>query len=143
MVTTVVSNLSLRKPTEQRQMVLGSPRAEPMPVTGEGRISERTTGLSTTEPPVLLDLARATAADGRQRGIGAQNPESLEALRDRALAEIGSLPRDDAIRFVLPWLWQGGRTDGQALTPEGEEFGFELRFSRYKKIQVKGTAGRH
>jgi len=102
MVTTVVSNLSLLKPTEQRQVVLGSPRAEPIHVTGEGRISERTTGLSTTEPPVLLDLARATAADGRQRGIGAQNPESLEALRDRALAEIGSLPRDDAIRFVLP-----------------------------------------
>jgi hypothetical protein len=137
MVATVVSNLSMLKQTEQRQMVLGLPRAEPTAATDEGAISERTTDLSTTEPPVLVDLARATAADGHQRGIGAQNPEALEALRDRTLAAISSLPPDDATRFVLPWLWQGSRTDGRALTPEGEEFGLELRFSRYKKIQVK------
>lgn len=137
MVATIVSNLSLLKPTEQRRMVLGLSRAEPIVATAEGVVSERTTDTSTAEPPGLLDLGRATAADGRQRGIGAQNPEALEALRDRALAEIGSLPPDDATRFVLPWLWQGGRTDGRALTPEGEEFGLELRFSRYMKIQVK------
>jgi hypothetical protein len=137
MVATIVSNLSLLKPTEQRQMVLGLSGAGPTTATTEGvAVSERTTELSMTEPPVLLDLARATAADGRQRGIGAQIPEALEALRDTALAEIGSLPPDDATRFVLPWLWQAGRTDGRALTPEGEEFGHELRFSRYKKIQV-------
>lgn len=117
-------------------MVLGLSRAEPITATDEWVVSERATDLPTTEPPVLLDLARATAADGRQRGIGAQNPEALEALRDQTLAEIGSLPPDDATRFVLPWLWQGSRTDGRALTPEGEEFGLELRFSRYKKIQV-------
>lgn len=137
MVGTVVSNLRLLKPTEQRQMVLGLPRAEPITAMDEGVVSKRTTDLSTTEPPVLLDLARATAADGRQRGIGAQNPEELEALRHQTLTEIGNLPPDDATRFVLPWLWQGGRTDGRALTPEGEEFGLELRLSRYKKIQVK------
>ena len=118
-------------------MVLGLSRAEPIIATAEGVVSERTTDTSTAEPPGLLDLGRATAADGRQRGIGAENPEALEALRDQALAEIGSLPPDDATRFVLPWLWQGGRTDGRALTPEGEEFGLELRFSRYMKIQVK------
>jgi hypothetical protein len=136
MVATVVGNLSLLKPAEQRQMVLGLPRAEPISATDAGVGSERMTVVSTTEPSVL-DLARATAADGRQRGIGAQNPEVLEALREQALAEIGSLPPDDATRFVLPWLWQGGRTDGRPLTPEGEEFGLELRFSRYKKVQVK------
>ncbi|MFC7726029.1 hypothetical protein ACFQW6_12995 [Nocardioides sp. GCM10028917] len=137
MVATVVGNLSLLKPSEQRQMVLGLPRADPVSATDEGVVSDRMTDLSTTEPPALLDLARATAADGRQRGIGAQNPEALEALRDQALAEIGSLPPDDATRFVLPWLWRGGRTDGRTLTPEGEEFGLELRFSRYKKVQVE------
>ena len=40
-------------------------------------------------------------------------------------------------RFVLPWLWEAGSTGGKALTPEGEEFGYELRFSRYKTLQVK------
>jgi hypothetical protein len=40
-------------------------------------------------------------------------------------------------RLVLPWLWDGTRTDDRALTPEGEEFGYELRFSRYKMVQVK------
>ena len=137
MVATVVSNLSLLKPTEQRQMVLGLPRAEPITATNRGVVAERETDLSKTEPPDLLDLARATASDGRQRGVGAQDPEALEALRDQVRAEIGSLPPDDATRFVLPWLWQGGSTDGRALTPEGEEFGLELRFSRYEKIQVK------
>ena len=29
-----------------------------------------------------------------------------------------------------------GRTGGHALTPEGDEFGLELRFSRYKKVQA-------
>jgi hypothetical protein len=137
MVSTVVGNLGLLKPSEQRQIVLGLPRAEPISATDQGAISARATVMSTTEPTVLLAFARATGVDGRQRGIGAQNPEALEALRDQALAEIGSLPPGDATRFVLPWLWRGGRTDGRALTPEGEEFGFELRFSRYKKIQVK------
>jgi hypothetical protein len=137
MVAKIVSNLSLLKPTEQRQMVLGLPPSEPNAVTTAWPVPERTTDRTTAEPQVLLDLARATALDGLQRAIGAQNPESLEALRDQALAEIGSLPADDATRFVLPWFWQGGRTDGHALTPEGEEFGLELRFSRYNKVQVK------
>ncbi|MDR7251908.1 hypothetical protein J2X46_000884 [Nocardioides sp. BE266] len=137
MVASVVSNLSLLEPTEQRQVVLGLPRPDLPTATERGVVSERETDVSKGGPPVLLDLARATAADGRQRGVGAQNPEALEALRDRALAEIDSMPPDDATRFVLPWLWQGGHTDGRALTLEGEEFGLELRFSRYKKIQVK------
>lgn len=93
---------------------------------------------TTTDLTVLLDLARATAADGRQRGVGAQNPEELEGLRDQALAQIGGLSAEDVTRFVLPWLWDATRTGGQALTPEGEEFGYELRLSRYKKVQVTG-----
>jgi hypothetical protein len=82
-------------------------------------------------------MARATAQDGRQRGAGAPDPEELEVLRDQARAAINSLPRDDVTRFVLPWLWQADRADGRALTPEGEEFGYELRFSRYKTMQVR------
>jgi hypothetical protein len=50
---------------------------------------------------------------------------------------ISTLPADDSTRYVLPWLWNGDRTTGKALTPEGEEFGYELRFSRYKTVQVK------
>ena len=64
-------------------------------------------------------------------------PEHLEALRDQALTAIGSLKPDDATRYVLPWLWDAKRTGGRALTNEGDEFGFELRFSRYRSVQVK------
>lgn len=147
MVTMLVNNLSLLKPSEQRAIVLGVRAEEPSGATAEdrrvavtvdgtaGRTSDPTT---TTEPTPLLDLARATAADGRQRGVGAQNPEQLEGLRYQALAEIGSLSPEDVTRFVLPWIWDATRTGGRALTPEGEEFGYELRFSRYKKVQVAG-----
>jgi len=136
MVATVVSNLSLLTPTEQRQTVIGLHDGEPIATSMRSSFPDGSAQLSMTDPSGLLDLARATAADGRQRGVGAQNPEALEALRDQALAVIGSLPPGDATRFVLPWLWHGGRTDGRALTPEGEEFGLELRFSRYNKVQV-------
>lgn len=143
MATTIISNLAELRPSQQRQMVLGpmawdpghtapelgvaladeSPRAEPV-------------AAPSPESTALLDLARATAADGRQRAVGAQNPEELEALRERAQAEIAGLALGDVVRFVLPWLWHTARTGGRALTPEGEEFGYELRFSRYKTIQV-------
>ena len=84
----------------------------------------------------LLALAQATAADGRQRGTGATSPADLELLRDRARALIDTLPGDDATRYVMPWLWKADSTTGRALTPEGDEFGYELRFSRYKTVQV-------
>jgi hypothetical protein len=38
---------------------------------------------------------------------------------------------------VRPWLWKAGQTGGGALTPEGDEFGYELRFSRYQQMQVQ------
>ena len=50
---------------------------------------------------------------------------------------IATLPDHDATRYVMPWLWRADSTTGRALTPEGEEFGYELRFSRYKTVQVK------
>ena len=143
MVTTLVSNLSRLRPSEQREIVLG---ALPKSRAQRHRDLRSRAVVGPTAPESdpatspsrrLLDLARATAADGRQRAVGAQNPEELEALRDQALAAIGGLPPDDATRFVLPWLWDGTRTGGQALTPEGKEFGYELRFSRYKKVQRK------
>lgn len=103
---------------------------------------EQPTGLpldvvTVRDSDTLLELARATAADGSQRGVGAQDPEELEALCDEALADIGSLEPDDVTRHVLPWLWDATRTGGRALTDEGNEFGYELRFSRYKTVQVK------
>jgi hypothetical protein len=143
MVATLVSNLSRLRPSEQRQMVVGEQIEGPSGVVSDrlavasvDGAAETTGDPSTTEPTLLLKLARATVADGRQRGVGAQNPENLEELRDQAVAEIGNLSPDDVTRFVLPWLWHAGRTGGRALTPEGEEFGYELRFSKYQTVQV-------
>ena len=142
MVNTLVSNLSRLKPSVQRETVLGSPigdaphlpAEQPALAAAVAPEGSATLGseLGTRYRTGLLDLARATATDGRQRAVGAQDPEDLEALRDQALAEIGSLALADATRFVLPWLWDATHTGGRALTPEGEEFGYELRFSRYK-----------
>jgi hypothetical protein len=146
MVNTLVSNLSRHKPSAQREIVLGGLVEGPGPAAAKdpadpGAIEEPSAPEShpVTAPNAggsLLELARATATDGRQRAIGAPNPEELEALRDRALTEIGSLASSDNTRLVLPWLWDGTRTGGRALTPEGEEFGYELRFSRYKRVRV-------
>ena len=145
MVNTLVGNLSRLNPLGQRQIVLGALAGEPSAVPVEepaitARIEKpavREPDLAMSpEPPDLLELARGTASDGRQRAVGAQDPEELEALHGEALAAIGSVAADDRTRFVLPWLWDAGRTGGRPLTVEGDEFGFELRFSRYKKVQV-------
>ena len=58
------------------------------------------------------------------------------SLRDEARAAIGTLPADDSTRYVMPWVWDASTSGGRALTPEGAEFGYELRFSRYKKLQI-------
>lgn len=146
MVNTLVSNLSRLRPSQQRDLVLGTLSAAPGEATAGAASLEGKAAVASGARAVvnasagsadLLDLARATAEDGRQRGAGAQNPEELEALRDQARAVINSLAPDDGTRFVLPWLWEAGGTDGNALTPEGAEFGYELRFSRYKRIQVR------
>ena len=145
MVEIVVNNLGRLKPSAQRADVLGLLIDESRSVSAEEPATESTIDQpadreSDIGPSVnssgLLDLARATATDGRQRAVGAQDPEELEALRDQAMAEIGSLTPDDATRFVLPWLWDVTRSGGPAVTEEGTEFGFELRFSRYEKLQV-------
>jgi hypothetical protein len=142
MVTTLISNLGRLKPSVQREMVLrplvdrppSAPTEEPeaAPTVDQTQPQSDVTSLNRE----LLNMARATATDGRQRAVGVQDPEELEALRHQALAEIRSLAFDDATRYVLPWLWDGTHTGGLALTDEGKEFGFELRFSRYKKVQV-------
>lgn len=143
MVATIVSNLGRLTPSVQRSNVIGEHAERQETVASsvadasmDNEVARTADASTMTEHSLLLDLARATAADGRQRGIGAQDPEGLEELRDQAVAEIGSLPPDDATRFVLAWLWHAGRTGGRALTPEGQEFGYELRFSRYKAVQV-------
>lgn len=146
MISTVVDDLTRLRPSQQRDDVL-SPRPPAASDVTADSVGARALATDTARPATdtdiapgsqdLLDLARATAADGRQRGAGAQDPEALEVLRDQVRAEIGSLSADDETRFVLPWLWQAGRTDGRALTPEGEEFGYELRFSRCKTMPVR------
>lgn len=63
------------------------------------------------------------ATGARHRGAGTGRGSELAA--------------DDPTRFVLPWLWKAGQTDGRALTPEGEEFGYELLFSRYPQFPAR------
>ena len=142
----VIENLGVLRPSEQREAMIGvmptAPQAAdhfpPQPMQMPD-ITLPATGV----PPEVnradesLALAQQTAADGRQRARGATSPADLELLRDQARAVIGTLPDDDPTRLVMPWLWRAGRTTGKALTPEGEEFGYELRFSRYKTVQVK------
>lgn len=145
---TVIENLAILRPSEQREAVLRqAPSSEGRPSSTQVRPGGTTAETSTSAPweephgaPAaedLLGLARATAVDGRQRGVGVASPTELEVLREAARDRIAALPAEDQTRFVLPWLWRAGRTDGRALTPEGQEFGYELRFSRYKTLQIK------
>jgi hypothetical protein len=150
LVRTVIENLATLSPSKQREAVLqraptseaqsdaSESPSEPPEAEAETSVSvprEAPGGDSATED--LLGLARATATDGRQRGLGATSPTELENLREAARDLIDALPAEDLTRFVLPWLWRAGRTDGGALTVEGQEFGYELRFSRYRTMQVK------
>ncbi len=145
---TVIENLAILRPSVQREAVLrqvptseerpSSPRVQAAEATAETSISgprEERHGAPAAED--LLALVRATAVDGRQRGVGATSPTKLEILRDTARDLIAALPAEDRTRFVLPWLWRAGRTGGTALTREGEEFGYELRFSRYMTLQIR------
>ncbi|MFW5473164.1 hypothetical protein ACOCJ5_07640 [Knoellia sp. CPCC 206450] len=142
---TVIENLTLLRPTEQRRAITGMlptvpiPAEDPKPTTELQDIPTPATPVTSdaTSEDGLLALAQATAADGRQRGTGATSPADLELLRDTARTLIGTLPDDDVTRYVMPWLWKAGSTTGRALTAEGDEFGYELRFSRYKTVQVK------
>ena len=143
-IRTIIANLKVMRPLDQRDSILGhvgepaseGPRAG---ASSETNLDQAPDSISTLEGPDsdVLQLARETAADGRQRGVGACSPTELEGLRDEARRQIGALPADDTTRYVLPWLWRAGQTDGKALTREGDEFGCELRFSRYKSLQVK------
>lgn len=132
-VRTVIQNLDVLSPTAQRAIMLDQSR-EPNPVAAPAGMQE-TVDDDTTAPDRapeelvdlpsatddLLSLARSTAADGRQRGVGAMGPTDLEELRDTAYQKIAELPLDGATRFVLPWLWQASNTGGRALSVEGAE----------------------
>ena len=115
MVREVVTNLTAITATRQRETVIGS---------------------AVEDDVDLLALAQATARDGEQRAAGIASARQLEALRDAARAAIDTLGPDDDTRRVLPWLWKATSTDGHAITPMGEEFGYELRFSRYRTRQI-------
>jgi hypothetical protein len=147
---TVIENLAILRPSEQRAAVLrqvptfeeqpNAPQVsfEPSDATTEASISAaRNEPHGARVAQDLLELARATGVDGRQRGVGAASPTELEKLREEARDLIAGLPTEDQTRFVLPWMWRAGQTDGRGMTPEGQEFGCELRFSRYKTLQVK------
>ncbi|WP_156969739.1 hypothetical protein [Knoellia subterranea] len=135
-VANVVSNLARLRPMEQRLALVGE-----VPVDPAGEADEVTpeTSRSQQQEPTddLLALARATASDGRQRGVGAASPEDLTSLKEAARSAINAVAVDDPTRFVMPWVWDASKTGGRALTAEGTEFGYELRFSRYKTIQIK------
>ena len=142
---TVIENLTVLRPSDQRQAFIGSvptapdPAEQPIPPSELRNVQPPAASVNeevTTESR-LLALAQATAVDGKQRGTGATSPANLERLRDTARTLIDTLPDDDATRFVMPWLWKADSTTGRALTSEGAEFGYELRFSRYKTVQVK------
>lgn len=142
----VIENLGVLRPSEQRAAITGVMPATPPPTAQPSTRVLKSPGIKSPAPLVeaeglnadgMLALAQETAADGRQRGRGATSPADLELLRDQARTLINTLADDDATRFVMPWLWKAGSTTGKALTPEGEEFGYELRFSRYKTVQVK------
>lgn len=130
-VQEVIGNLSLLRPMEQRNAFLPTAGADDVTST-----PEQVDAVTVTDDP-LLELARATAQDGRQRGFGAGSPEQLVSLRGAARAAIGTLSADDSTRYVLPWVWDVATSGGSALTPEGSEFGYELRFSRYQQIQMR------
>ena len=52
------------------------------------------------------------------------------AVRQRLAAS----PADSPLRHVGPWMWRP-ESLGRPLTPAGDEFGVELRFSRHQKPQ--------
>jgi hypothetical protein len=140
-VRSVVENLTHLRPSAQREAITGlTAEAAPVETLSASAISlpqEPGAAAQVADGASdLLILARATASDKRQRGVGAATPAELEGLRDSARSLIDALPVDDTTRFVLPWLWKAARTTGRALTAEGQEFGYELRFSRYKTMQV-------
>lgn len=75
MVATVVSNLSLLKPTEQRHMVLGLSRAEPISATAGGVAFERT-----RDPSTATCLAGSRSRNCRRRSpTRYRGPESRSA----------------------------------------------------------------
>jgi hypothetical protein len=147
-VRTIIENLTVLRPSEQRAALLGqrldvplrqaAPRHAPHhPDAGPTAIAQIAEPGYAIPTHHLLGLARQAAVDGRQRAVGAASPSQLEDLYEVARDLIATLEPGDPARFVLPWLWRAGRTDGTALTSEGHEFGYELRFSRYKTPQVK------
>lgn len=144
-VKSVVENLTRLRPSAQREAITGLPAEAAAVETLSASADSSAISLPQQAGVAaqvahgasdLLTLARATAADGRQRGVGAATPAELEGMRDSARSMIDALPVDDTTRYVLPWLWKADRTTGRALTAEGQEFGYELRFSRYKTMQV-------
>ena len=84
----------------------------------------------------LMELIRATAEDGQQRGLDAMvgSLEGLQALRVQARELVLEAPAGSDVKRVMPWIWGGEeKSKGTAVTARGAETGYELRFSRYQR----------
>lgn len=85
-----------------------------------------------------LELARTTAADGRQRALDLEvtSLDELLALRLATRDVLAASSADSPLRYVVPWLWRT-QSGGRALTPAGARQGYELRLSRYRTDQYR------
>lgn len=84
---------------------------------------------STTDATAdALELAGATAADGKQRALD-HEAGSLEELKQLRV-EVRQLLADDGVTGVSAWLWSAAATDGSPMTEAGRRVGYELRFPR-------------
>ncbi|MFC0552562.1 hypothetical protein ACFFHJ_16860 [Planotetraspora thailandica] len=82
-----------------------------------------------------MALAEATGRDTQQRVLNhsATTLEDLQQLRLSLREAICALPDGSPTRHVLPWLWNATTSGGTALTISGQDSGYELRLSRYRK----------
>lgn len=133
-------------PSAWRALELGDAAAEdePAAVVAATPTEEQATTQTQDQRPSdgdvierALELAKATAEDGKQRALDVRF-DSLDSLlearvqlRERMAAESVGAP----VRFVMPWIWREQST-GSALTDSGRQTGYELRFSKYSTPQV-------
>jgi len=113
-----------------------APVAQLAPPASVAVDSTETGDASTAPLDVALGLAAETAADGKQRALDFWLG-SLGDLLDLKFAvrqELAASPAESPLRHVGPWMWRPESLGGP-LTPAGEEFGIELRFSRHQKPQ--------
>jgi hypothetical protein len=70
-----------------------------------------------------LEVAAATAGDGRQRAldVGVGSLEELQEMRPTLRDALRSQPEASGLRHVRTWLWDASTSGGQPLTHQGWE----------------------